>query len=85
MKVSVCCGMECTARGGQELMDTVESDPRLRSAVSIAYEQCMDMCGKGDLAPVVIIEGTIYTSMTADKLSDLLLALIEPIPAKGGS
>jgi len=84
IQVKICCGLECTARGGQELLDTLESDPLVLSGISLIYEHCMDSCRNGDLAPVVTIEGTMYTSMTADRLSDLLHERIEAMSAIAG-
>jgi NADH:ubiquinone oxidoreductase subunit E len=74
--VKICCGLDCTARGGQELILALESDSVLAGKVKIEYEKCMERCREGDFTPVVEVDDVVYESMTADKLVDLLYAKI---------
>lgn len=74
IRINICCGLECTARGGQELILAVESDPVLAAEVDIGYGICMERCREGELAPVVEVDGVVYESMTTEKLVDLLYA-----------
>jgi len=76
IEVKVCCGMDCTARGGQELIHAVEQDPVMAEAVTLVYVKCLEKCKIGELAPVVEIDGTIHTNMTTEALTDLLYSLI---------
>jgi len=81
IEVKVCCGMDCTARGGQELIQAVEQDPVMAEAVTLVYVKCLEKCKLGELAPVVEVDGKLYTSMTTETLTDLLYALIGPSSA----
>ncbi|HAW86609.1 MAG: hypothetical protein A2004_08085 [Spirochaetes bacterium GWC1_61_12] len=83
IQVRICCGLECAARGGQELIQAMETDPVLRAMVAVSYEQCLNSCQNGDFAPVIIIEGKRYTSMTSEKLVDLLHDMVT-VPAGEG-
>ena len=76
IEVKVCCGLDCTARGGQELIHAIEQDPVMAEAVTLVYEKCMEKCKIGELAPVMEIDGQLYTNVTAEAMTDLLYALI---------
>lgn len=72
IQVKMCCGLECTARGGQELILAIEEDPVLRAGVVIEYGRCTGLCKDGEFSPVVRIGGEEFLSMTAERLVDLL-------------
>lgn len=54
----------------------VEQDPLFSRYVEISFEKCMGHCHKGAEAPVVSIEGTSYSGMSAESLATRLHELI---------
>ena len=54
----------------------VEQDPLFSRHVEISFEKCMGPCHQGAEAPVVKIEGTTYTGLSAESLANLLRDLI---------
>jgi NADH:ubiquinone oxidoreductase subunit E len=76
IQVCFCLGLDCAARGGQELLEMVEEDPQFCRHVEISFEKCMGPCHEGAEAPVVKIEGTTYTGMSAESLATTLRRLI---------
>lgn len=84
IEVKVCCGLECTSRGGQELLHAIEQDQVMAKGVKLVYVKCLEKCKLGELAPVLEINGIVYTSMTAEALTDLLHDLIEASTEKKG-
>ena len=76
IQVCFCLGLDCAARGGQELLAMVEDDPFLARHVEISFEKCMGSCHEGAEAPVVKIEGVTYTGMNAESLATTLNDLI---------
>lgn len=76
IRVCFCLGLDCAARGGQELLGMVEEDPLFARHVEISFEKCMGPCHKGAEAPVVKIEGATYSGMSAESLATTLHHLI---------
>ena len=77
IEVKVCCGLDCTARGGQELIHAIEQDRVLAEGVNLVYVKCLEKCKFGELAPVLEINGKLYTNMSTETLTDLLFGLLE--------
>jgi NADH:ubiquinone oxidoreductase subunit E len=76
IQVCFCLGLDCAARGGQQLLGMVEEDPLFSRHVEISFEKCMGPCHEGEEAPVVKIEGATYYGMSAESLAAILHDLI---------
>jgi NADH:ubiquinone oxidoreductase subunit E len=76
IRVCFCLGLDCAARGGQELLGMVEEDPQFCRHVEISIEKCMGPCHEGAEAPVVKIDGVTYCGMSAESLATILHDLI---------
>jgi NADH:ubiquinone oxidoreductase subunit E len=72
VKVKVCCGLDCVARGGQELLAVLEEDERYAGKLVIEPIPCLHCCEDGALSPVVEIDGTVFTGMTPERLLEIL-------------
>ncbi len=71
--LKVCCGMNCLAHGGQEILDSVEDESRFTNLVEIEAVECRDTCGDGGYqSPVIQLNGRIYPKMTVERLWELL-------------
>ena len=70
--VRICCGINCSVHGGQELLDSVESDAYLTSHCNIIYNECLEFCEEGKNSPIVEIEGKPFLRMTPERLTTLL-------------
>lgn len=74
----ICCGMNCLAHGGQELLDLIEDNPEYEASVEVSCVECQDTCGdRGYNSPVVVLNGKVYSKMTAERLMELLNNFIE--------
>ena len=71
-QVRICCGINCSVHGGQELLDSVESDKLVTSHCNIVYNECLEFCEEGKNSPIVEIEGKPFLRMTPEKLITLL-------------
>ena len=77
IKVEVCCGLECSMRGGQELFDMVESDDLINDAnFDIIPVNCLNCCEGGIFSPVVAINGECHPKMTASRLISTLRSML---------
>ncbi len=77
IKVEVCCGLQCSMKGGQELYDLVESDELLiNNKIDIIPVNCLQCCQDGFLSPVVSINGECYTKMTVERLISTLRTML---------
>jgi len=75
--VEVCCGLNCSMKGGQELLDIVESDSLFReNGIDIIPVNCLQCCNDGFLSPVVSINGECHTRMTTERLVSTLRSFI---------
>ncbi len=75
--LKICCGMNCLTHGGQELLDMAENDPFIQTYCTIESVPCQNSCGEeGVMSPTVTINKEIHSSMTADKLMELLRELV---------
>ena len=72
--VRICCGINCSVHGGQELLDLVESDENIdiASHCNIVYNECLDYCEDGKNSPIVEIDGKIFLRMTPERFTTLL-------------
>lgn len=76
--LKICCGMNCLTHGGQELLDMAENDPYIQKHCEIESVPCQNSCGdEGVLSPTVVINKKIYSSMTADKLMEIIREIVE--------
>ena len=71
MKIKLCLGSACFARGNREILNFLESEisaaPRFDLELSACL--CQDECGSG---PNVFIDEQRYEEMTLDKLRKIL-------------
>ena len=75
--LKICCGMNCLTHGGQELFDMAENDPFIQKHCQIESVTCQNSCGdEGVMSPTVTINDEIHSSMTADRLMEILRKLI---------
>lgn len=72
IKVRICCGINCSVHGGQELLDSVESDTYLTSHCEIVYNECLEYCEGGKNSPIVEIDKKPFLRMTPERLTTLL-------------
>ena len=75
--VRICCGINCSVHGGQELLDSIESDTYLTSHCNIVYNECLEFCEEGKNSPIVEIEGKPFLRMTPERLTTLLTDKIQ--------
>ncbi|MBY9005815.1 MAG: NAD(P)H-dependent oxidoreductase subunit E [Candidatus Lokiarchaeota archaeon] len=77
IKIELCCGLNCLAHGGQELLDILENDEKYKKKCEIECVNCLDECGNtAEKSPVIKINNKIYRRITSDFLMDLLDRLI---------
>ena len=77
IRIEVCCGLNCSMKGGQEIFDMVESDTLFDvNKFDIIPVNCLQCCQDGALSPVVSIKGESYTQMTAERLISTLRSFI---------
>lgn len=74
--VRVCLGTACHVRGGEEIMKTAENklgiergDTKEDLTFSLERVACLGCCA---LAPVMVVDKTIYTKMTLIKVHEVL-------------
>ncbi len=78
IRVKVCVGTNCAFRGGQTLLDTIESDPFFRGRIKIEGVSCLEKaCNEGKDSPVVEVDGKLFTSASIHQISDLLYNRLE--------
>lgn len=77
ISVHICCGINCSARGGQELLSLLESDLLINKHCVVHFVNCMEKCENGQYSPVVEINGKPYLSMTSERILDTLYHMIQ--------
>ena len=72
----VCLGTACHVKGGQNLSDAIERELGIRPGETTGdghfdFQQvaCLGCCA---LAPVVQVDGQIYSNVTTSKLKEIL-------------
>lgn len=75
-KISVCLGTACYVKGSDKILETIESELRIKCGectpdkkFSIESCRCVGACG---LAPVMIIDGEVYGKLTAKDVKGIL-------------
>ncbi len=75
-KVSVCMGTACYLKGGQDIIEELESllgvglnTPTADGLFSVESVRCIGCCG---LAPVMSVNGKVYGNVQKDQLSDII-------------
>ena len=78
--VKVCTGTNCSYRGGQAILDALESDPLLKDRVTIETTRCIDdRCCDGERSPVIEIDGEPVVSASIERVSEAIFSkLREP-------
>ena len=69
MKIKLCLGSACFARGNREILNFLESEAAPRFELELSACLCQDECGSG---PNVFIDDRKYEEMTLDKLREIL-------------
>jgi len=72
IEITMCCGLDCNARGGQELIDGIERDEDLASRVKVSYTTCLGLCEDGKKSPVLKIGTETYYSVTLEQLYTII-------------
>ncbi len=74
--VKVCLGTACHVRGGQRIMDQVQTELGISPGQTTAdYEFSLDRVacfGCCALAPVMMVDNTIYPEMTRSKATEII-------------
>ena len=75
-QISVCLGTACYVKGSQaiynkisEVLDIGEGECTPDRNFSLESCRCIGACG---LAPVMLVDGDVYSSMTADRVEEVL-------------
>lgn len=75
-RLQVCGGTACYVKGGKEIAEMIEKKFNVKVGEStpdgrFTYEKarCFGACG---LAPVVVIDGTVYGKVTVDSIDEIL-------------
>jgi uncharacterized protein YuzB (UPF0349 family) len=77
IKVTICCGINCSTHGGQELLNLLENDATISKNCYIVCEECHNKCEDGKNSPIVLINDELHEKMTADRLIDMIYHVIE--------
>lgn len=74
--IAVCLGTACYIKGAGEVLDTLKEELKTDiggttqdGLFSLEEARCLGACG---LAPVIMIDGKIYGSLTAKKVSEII-------------
>lgn len=73
MKITVCMGSSCFARGNDKNLEFIEkyiSDNGLNAEIEISGARCEGKCVTG---PNIIIDGKEYHEVDEDKLKEILM------------
>lgn len=72
MKITVCMGSSCFARGNDQNLEFIEKyikEKGLEAEIELAGNRCEGKCATG---PNIIIDGVEYTEMNEEKLEKIL-------------
>ena len=72
MKITVCMGSSCFARGNDQNLEFIEKyikENGLETEIELAGNRCEGKCATG---PNIIIDGVEYTEMNEEKLEKIL-------------
>jgi len=75
-KIAVCMGTACYLKGGSELIDELQTllgvevgETTKDGQFTLEAVRCVGCCG---LAPVIMIDDSVYGSLTCEKLPEIL-------------
>jgi len=84
--ISVCLGTACYIKGADEILDTIKKDLKIDigqvtedKLFGLQVARCLGACG---LAPVMMIDGKIYGSLTPKKVIEILNTYRKPANVK---
>lgn len=72
IKITVCLGSSCFARGNEEHLNFIEKyvdENNLDAKIDISGSRCEGKCAQG---PNITIDGNLYSNITKDKLKEIL-------------
>jgi len=72
IQVKVCCGLNCAAQGGQELLAMLEDSEELAGRIEVAPVPCLQCCEDGRRSPVVQIGNEILCGVGSEQLQETL-------------
>ena len=74
--VSICLGTACHVRGGAKVLDTIESELKVKDGettedgrYTLEIVNCMGACG---LAPVISVNGEVHGRLTPEQIPGIL-------------
>ncbi len=76
LKITVCMGSSCFARGNQQNLAFIEAFIKahdLEAEIDLSGARCSNKCASG---PNVIINGVEYNGMDQDKLQQIMTKLL---------
>jgi NADH:ubiquinone oxidoreductase subunit E len=74
LNVQVCVGMNCSFRGGLQLLEALETDQRFQKICEINSSTCLgEACNKGNDSPVVQINDHILVKTTLEEVVQAIL------------
>lgn len=77
--IKVCSGTNCTMDGSRRIIKEIENFFRIKEGddfnpkVKLEVMSCLGQCGEG---PAVVINGNVYTKVTASGIDDILKSYI---------
>lgn len=84
MRITICMGSSCFARGNEKNLELAEEYLELNGFTdSVEYDLSGSLCeGRCAEGPIVCIDNTVYTRVDPGAMMELLR---KHIPAKGGA
>ena len=77
IRIEICCGLHCSMKGGQEILDIIESEELFdENKFDVIPVNCIQCCQDGTLSPVVLVKGECYTKMTVERLISMMRSFI---------
>lgn len=80
LKISLCMGSSCYARGNREVLDILEEyieEKGLQNRVELMGAHCLGNCAQG---PVIHMADQVYTGLHPSCITDILLYHLEEQP-----
>lgn len=80
IKVEICVGTACHLMGSNALINALENLPEdIKKYLDIECSLCFGNCHRGEEPPIVKINDKIYTSVTPEKLKEIISSFLEGI------
>ncbi|SHH47051.1 NAD(P)H-dependent oxidoreductase subunit E [Thermosipho atlanticus] len=80
INVEICVGTACHLMGSNALVNMVETlSDEVKKHLNFKYSLCFGDCNKGHTPPIVRVNDTTYTSVTPEKLREIIFSCLEEI------